>query len=154
MHLALPQATFSIEIKFLLHMCNFLLRLSSCLTASLHHLLPVSLHLPSFRSSLISISSLLPLSLSSVISLCRTSSCHSWHLFPLRQSPADSSRADLSKLFLLPCKHPLLTTDREREREGVLCQKVFVSPTKQTWWKVWPQFHNGWHFHAAVCFHY
>ena len=37
--------------------------------------------------------------------------------FSLHQSPADSSGSDLSKPFLLPCKHPLLTAERERERE-------------------------------------
>lgn len=163
MHLALPQATFSIEIKFLLHMCNFLLRLSSCLTASLHHLLPVSLHLPSFRSSLISISFLLPLTpplsfLSAGRPPVTADTC-----FPSANLPLTAAELIWANYFsshvnnhYWPLAERETERDRERERErGCKMSQctvgVFqVSSTIQPSWKVWPQFHKRReHFHAA-----
>lgn len=104
MHLALPQAPFSIQIKFLLHIFS-----SAFFTCSCHLC-------PAYSFSCLFFFLRFPLSPyfhQSLTFSLNSPSCQNWHLFTFHQSPADSSSADLSKLFFLTCKHPLRTTDRE-----------------------------------------
>lgn len=166
MHLELPRAAVSIQIKFLFHIYNFLLSHPVCTIFFPSRSLRPSAFLSLSHQLFLSRLFFPPLPFFSpfvsAIFFCRDSSCHSRHLFPFHQISLADSCTDLSKLFLPPSKHPLLTTEREgRGHRGKGCKMPrgitfsIKKNKKKPLRKLWPQFpNNRSHFHAAVRFHH